>query len=55
MDNTKSKGYHLAVKTILTVAAQIADPDERRAFLSSVRICDGNDREIELFLKRLAQ
>lgn len=38
---------------ILVIAAQITDVEECKAFLSSVRIFDGNSKEIKLFLKRL--
>ena len=53
MVKPKSKGFYLAVKVVLVIAAQITDATERKAFLSSVRIFDGDDKEIELFLKRL--
>lgn len=53
MVKPKSKGFYLAVKVVLVIAAQITDAEERKAFLSSVRIFDGNSKEIELFLKRL--
>ena len=53
MVKQKSKGFYLAVKVILVIAAQITDAEERKAFLSSVRIFDGNSKEIELSLKRL--
>lgn len=53
MVKPKSKGFYLAVKVVLVIAAQITDAAERKAFLSNVRIFDGDDKEIELFLKRL--
>lgn len=53
MDKRRSKGFYLAVRTILTVAAQITDAEERKAFLSSVRVFDEKGKEIELFLKKL--
>ncbi len=53
MVKPKSKGFYLAVKVVLVIAAQITDAEEHKVFLSSVRIFDGNSKEIELFLKRL--
>lgn len=44
---------YFQTKVVLVIAAQITDAAERKAFLSSVRIFDGDDKEIELFLKRL--
>ena len=55
----RKKGYgfnkyeHMVIKVILTIARQITDMEERKDFVSRVRLYDNEGNEIPLFLKQL--
>ena len=43
----------MVIKVILTVARQITDNEERKNFISQVRLYDKEGNEMPLFLKQL--
>ena len=43
----------MVIKVILTIARQISDNEERKDFISRVRLYDKEGNEIPLFLKQL--
>ena len=43
----------MVIKVILTIARQISDNEERKNFISQVRLYDKEGNEIPLFLKQL--
>lgn len=43
----------MVIKVILTIARQITDNEERKDFISRVRLYDKEGKEIPLFLKQL--
>ena len=43
----------MVIKVILTIARQITDNEERKDFISRVRLYDKEGNEIPLFLKQL--
>ena len=43
----------MVIKVILTIARQITDNEERKDFISRVRLYDKDGNEIPLFLKQL--
>lgn len=55
----RKKGYgfnkyeYMVIKVILTIARQITDIEERKNFVSQVRLYDEEGNEIPLFLKQL--
>ena len=53
----KKNGFNkyecMVIKVILTIARQITDNEERKDFISRVRLYDKEGNEIPLFLKQL--
>ena len=55
----RKKGYgfnkyeYMVIKVILTIARQITDIEERKNFISHVRLYDKEGNETPLFLKQL--
>ena len=51
------KGFNkyecMVIKVILTIARQITDNEERKNFISQVRLYDKEGNEMPLFLKQL--
>ena len=43
----------MVIKVILTIARQITDNEERKNFISQVRLYDKEGNEMPLFLKQL--
>lgn len=43
----------MVIKVILTIARQISDNEERKNFISQVRLYDKEGNEMPLFLKQL--
>ena len=43
----------MVIKVILTIARQISDNEERKNFISQVRLYDKEGNEMSLFLKQL--
>ncbi len=51
--NGFNKYEYMVIKEILTIARQITDIEERKNFVSRVRLYDKEGNEIPLFLKQL--
>ncbi len=51
--NGFNKYERMVIKVILTIARQITDNEERKDFISRVRLYDKEGNEIPLFLKQL--
>ncbi len=51
--NGFGKYEYMVIKVILTIARQITDNEERKDFISRVRLYDKEGNEIPLFLKQL--
>lgn len=55
----RKKGYgfnkyeYMVIKVILTIARQITDIEERKNFISQVRLYDKGGNEMPLFIKQL--
>ena len=55
----RKKGYgfnkyeYMVIKVILTIARQITDIEERKNFISQIRLYDKEGNEMPLFLKQL--
>lgn len=48
-----NKHEYMVIKVILTIARQIIDNEERKDFISRVRLYDKEGNEMPLFLKQL--
>ena len=51
--NGFGKYEYMVIKVILTIARQITDNEERKNFISQVRLYDKEGNEMPLFLKQL--
>ena len=51
--NGFGKYEYMVIKVILTIARQITDNEERKNFISQIRLYDKEGNEMPLFLKQL--